>query len=193
MSLRAITRDEVERWLASRALTRPQARFDHTQFQSEIRFSVPETVWGQQQLSRIIVDLVCTPGEGLFWAAESGVWQCENRFLLDAFRAFVGESRAILEAPGFIFSEVDRDAIEALLILTLSADHDAVIVSGDERLVVTTDHHDFAEFYARDSAQVATIGEALESWFPGWQEAQRARHEAELAKILDEINKSRTP
>ncbi len=156
--MRCIDKQEAMSWCVANGLAPPEhSKFFRPQAVT-LTYRIPADSGKKTALSRAVLSLFGGEQECLLWITEFGVWPpCEDMFLFDVFRKFLGESEPLQVKPGHVFSSGDLNQVASLLGMTLyfvwggliassrggvfvEISHDEmmdVTVAGDERPLLT--------------------------------------------------------
>jgi hypothetical protein len=147
-----VTADECHAWASARLQEPFSWLAMERAYSYRASYLLPNDTGKKTALTRALISSIDSPGEGLLWVTEWGVFpSCENMALFDGYRRSLGEERSLHAAPGHVFEGADVRELECLTDLVLyffwSA---AVIDAGASWLRIS--HDEVLTINTRDSA-----------------------------------------
>lgn len=152
--MRFIAPEECQKWLEQNGFAFEfQAEGD--QHWSTVEFSLPTNTTRLIVLSHEFQNLTGIH-EGLLWITQSGIWP-ENINLFDGYRTYLGEHRALHEAPGLVFATGDSMIFVSILNLSLFFLWDGVVINKTSKTVVQFNHDEYIRVSCADGKRLEEI------------------------------------
>ncbi len=116
-------------------------------------------------LSRNVVDQALQYGPTLVWVTEWSVWPSSEHLALFArLRAALGERRKLIDVPGHVIDQADRDDGISVLLLALIFSWDCYVFSSKDAPVFFTSHDEVTGFFIPATGSMAELKGRFAKW-----------------------------
>jgi hypothetical protein len=101
----------------------------------------------------------------LLWITEYGIFpSCQNLPLFYGYRAHLGDTRSVIEAPGHLFESSELEYLSGILNLCLIFFWSCLVADSTAETVISFSHDEYCVVRARDHARFEKISEAFSSF-----------------------------
>lgn len=163
--MKTIGKAQVLDWLSQRQLLDSAGELKLSGSIQAIHSAIPTDSGHKTALSRVIASMFVEDEEALLWINEFGIWpSAEDWNLFDGFRVCLGESQAVHEKPGHLFSKNELKAVGSLVAMVLYFCLGAILVSPNRGLVIKVSHDEFIEVFVSSQANASKVTEQLRDY-----------------------------
>lgn len=159
--MRSITPAECATWAREHGVNIAQSDslFSVEAPTDAFRYAIPGKASVQIALSEALVATIPEIAQSVLWMTDWPLYKEHEMALLTRIRASYGESRRLIDAPGHILEEADRNLLAGLIFLMQAFGWDSYYMTPDARSILVTSHHGLMEVFTRDGQFAAACRE----------------------------------
>jgi hypothetical protein len=161
--MKCISVRDCQAWADERGvvLNDTASSFSRGPILDRFRFPTPVAARAQGALLQGLVEALTRVSPSLLWITDWPLYKAHEMALILRIRAGYGESRPLLDAPGHLFDQDDRDILEGMLTLIAAFGWDAYFVPGEGKSIVFASHHELIEVFTLDGVSSLNVRELL--------------------------------
>ena len=169
--MRFLTTAECRDWCKQRDLpTDDNSRIARNGFPFSVTTKVPEESRRHAILSRYLIENLREWDSCLLWVTTWGVWPTEESGSVYAhLRSGYGDNRPLVEAPGHLFDQTEKEDAVGFLRLVFTFGWDAYVIPSNTSLIFFASHDEFVDLFTADKQMLESAEKGLvcieEEWY----------------------------
>ncbi len=113
-------------------------------------------------LSRYLIHVLPQWDNCLLWVTTWGVWPTEeNEPIYNHLRSGYGDNRPLIEAPGHLFDQSEKEDAVGFLRLVFTYGRDAYLIPSNSTTMVFVSHDEYVDVFVGDKQRLKDIEDGL--------------------------------